>query len=269
MKNWPQNYSGRGRPYDFGAYEVSAPPKGYIFQRALDAEHPLLQLRRGARGALRRCPTRIETTQETAENAQVLRLTNSDIGRSTAAATTATSRSSTRSGASSVDVYDSSLPPGAPPSSHSRFDCFNTRFQSQLTTNSVPRFNYIVLPLDHTQGVAVGKRTPNADVADNDWALGQVVDAISHSSIWNSSLILVMEDDSQDGADHVDAHRIPALAISPYTKRGAVVHDAVRPALVPANRGDHHGDEAAQPRGGAGGPAVSRDDREPRQCRAL
>jgi phospholipase C len=54
--------------------------------------------------------------------------------------------------------------------------------------------------------------------------VGQVVDAISHSSIWHSSLILVMEDDSQDGADHVDAHRIPALAISPYTKRGAVVH---------------------------------------------
>ena len=123
-----------------------------------------------------------------------------------------------------MDIYDSSLPPGAPPNSHSRFDCFNTRFQSQLATNSVPRFNYIVLPLDHTQGVAVGKRTPNADVADNDWALGQVVDAISHSSIWNSSLILVMEDDSQDGADHVDAHRIPTLAISPYTKRGAVVH---------------------------------------------
>jgi phospholipase C len=51
------------------------------------------------------------------------------------------------------------------------------------------------------------------------------VDLISHSSIWDSSLILVIEDDSQDGADHVDAHRIPALAISPYAKRGAVVHN--------------------------------------------
>jgi phospholipase C len=61
-------------------------------------------------------------------------------------------------------------------------------------------------------------------VADNDYALGQIVDTISHSSIWNSSLILVMEDDSQDGADHVDAHRIPAFAISPYAKRRAVVH---------------------------------------------
>ena len=61
-------------------------------------------------------------------------------------------------------------------------------------------------------------------VADNDYALGQIVDTISHSSVWDSSLILVMEDDSQDGADHVDAHRIPAFAISPFAKRGAVVH---------------------------------------------
>jgi Phosphoesterase family len=89
----------------------------------------------------------------------------------------------------------------------------------------VPAFSYIVLPLDHTQGVSPGARTPDADVASNDWALGQIVDLISHSSIWNRSLILVVEDDSQDGADHVDAHRIPALAISPYTQRGAVVHN--------------------------------------------
>ncbi len=70
----------------------------------------------------------------------------------------------------------------------------------------------------------MGARTPDAQIASNDWGLGQIVDEISHSSIWNSSLILVMEDDSQDGADHVDAHRIPALAISPFAKRGAVVH---------------------------------------------
>jgi hypothetical protein len=55
--------------------------------------------------------------------------------------------------------------------------------------------------------------------------VGEVVDLISHSPIWKSSLILVIEDDSQDGLDHVDAHRIPALAISPYARRGAVVHD--------------------------------------------
>ncbi len=222
VKNWPQNYSGRGRPYDFGAYMVSAPPKGYLFQRALRANIPFYNYGEALAG-LSPLPDKDRNDQETAENAEVLRLTNSDIALNGGCYDSDVGIFNPV-GASSVDVYDSSLPGGAAPNSHSRFDCFNTRFQSQLATNSVPPFNYIVLPLDHTLGVAVGKRTPNADVANNDWAVGQVVDAISHSSIWHNSLILVMEDDSQDGADHVDAHRIPALAISPYTKQGAIVH---------------------------------------------
>ena len=61
-------------------------------------------------------------------------------------------------------------------------------------------------------------------IAENDYALGQVVDLISKSPIWKESAILVIEDDSQNGADHVDAHRIPAFVISPYTQKGAVVH---------------------------------------------
>jgi len=61
-------------------------------------------------------------------------------------------------------------------------------------------------------------------VADNDYGTGQIVDLISHSPVWASSLIVVVEDDSQDGADHVDAHRIPAMVISPYAKPGAVLH---------------------------------------------
>ena len=61
-------------------------------------------------------------------------------------------------------------------------------------------------------------------MADSDLALGQLVDTISHSSIWSSSAIFVVEDDSQDGADHVDAHRIPVAVISPYAKQGTVIH---------------------------------------------
>jgi hypothetical protein len=82
----------------------------------------------------------------------------------------------------------------------------------------------MVLSDDHTEGTTPGRRTPRAMIAENDYGLGQIVDLISHSSIWDSSLILVIEDDTQDGADHVDAHRMPALAISPFTKKGAVVH---------------------------------------------
>jgi len=122
-----------------------------------------------------------------------------------------------------VEVYDSSTPSGASPLSESRFDCFRARFTTQMLSDSVPAFNYLTFSNDHTAGTTPGRRTPNAMVAENDYALGQVVDLISHSEIWDSSLILVIEDDSQDGADHVDAHRIPAFAISPYAKRGAVV----------------------------------------------
>jgi hypothetical protein len=121
-------------------------------------------------------------------------------------------------------VYDSSLPPGAPSDAHSRFACFRQHFENQLAGSGIPAFNYIVLPNDHTEGTTPGRRTPNAEVASNDWGLGQIVGLISHSEIWDNSLILVMEDDSQDGADHVDAHRIPALVVSPYARKGAVVH---------------------------------------------
>ena len=69
-----------------------------------------------------------------------------------------------------------------------------------------------------------GNRTPRAMIADNDYGLGQVVQEISHSAVWKESAIFVVEDDSQDGADHVDAHRIPAFVISPFAKPGAVIH---------------------------------------------
>jgi hypothetical protein len=121
-------------------------------------------------------------------------------------------------------TYDGSPPPGASPLAESRFDCFKARFTEQLATGTVPAFNYLVLPNDHTVVTSPGRRTPQALIADNDYGLGQTVDLISHSSIWKSSAIFVIEDDSQDGADHVDAHRIPAAVISPYTKPGAVVH---------------------------------------------
>jgi hypothetical protein len=121
-------------------------------------------------------------------------------------------------------VSDSTPPAGSPPNTESRFECFKQKFGVQVATGAVPAFTYIVLPQDHTEGGGAGKRTPRAWVANNDYALGQMVDVISHSPVWKESAIFVIEDDSQDGADHVDAHRIPAAVISPYAKRGAVVH---------------------------------------------
>lgn len=224
-KNWHQNYAGRKRPYDFGAYEVSAPPKGYIFQRMLESGVSFYNYGEALAG-ISPFPDKDRTPEQTAENAQVLDPTRTDVQVVGGCYDSDISIFDTPAiGPKVGNVYDSSLPPGSKPGDASRFTCFNNRFQAQLATNSVPTFNYLSLPLDHTEGLAPGKRTPDADIANNDWALGQIVQAISHSSIWNSSLILVVEDDSQNGADHVDAHRIPALAISPYTQQGAVVHD--------------------------------------------
>jgi len=78
------------------------------------------------------------------------------------------------------------------------------------------------LPNDHTHGSSPGWPTPAAYVAENDLALGQIVEAVSHSKFWPRTAIFVLEDDAQNGPDHVDAHRSTAWVISPYTKRRAV-----------------------------------------------
>jgi len=106
----------------------------------------------------------------------------------------------------------------------SRFDSFQAALDLQIATGTVPAFSYLTLPNDHTNGLSLDYPTPQALVADNDLGLGQIVDLISHSPIWSSSAIFVVEDDSQDGADHIDAHRMPAFVISPWARHGAVIH---------------------------------------------
>ena len=86
----------------------------------------------------------------------------------------------------------------------------------------MPNLVMIQLPSDHTEGTTPGFSTPRACLADNDLAVGQVVEAVSHSRFWKSTLILIVEDDAQDGLDHVDGHRTVALAVSPYIRRGSV-----------------------------------------------
>lgn len=86
-----------------------------------------------------------------------------------------------------------------------------------------PNFIIMLLPNDHTNGTREGFPTPRAMVADNDLALGRIVEAVSKSRFWPETAIFVVEDDPQAGLDHVDGHRTVALCISPYTKRGEVV----------------------------------------------
>lgn len=87
-----------------------------------------------------------------------------------------------------------------------------------------PNLVYIFLPNNHTAGMAQQMPTPQAMVADNDLALGQIVEAITKSRFWAETCIFVVEDDAQNGIDHVDGHRSPALVISPFTKRKFVDH---------------------------------------------
>jgi DNA-binding beta-propeller fold protein YncE len=87
------------------------------------------------------------------------------------------------------------------------------------TPKELPQFIQLYLPNDHTGGTRAGKPTPRASVADNDLAVGRVVEAVSHSPYWEDTAILVIEDDAQNGADHVDAHRSIALEISNYAPR--------------------------------------------------
>ena len=82
-----------------------------------------------------------------------------------------------------------------------------------------PNLVYLFLPCDHTSGTRPGMPTPRAMVADNDLALGRVVEAVSQSKFWAETCIFVVEDDPQNGFDHVDGHRTVALVISPYTRR--------------------------------------------------
>ena len=99
---------------------------------------------------------------------------------------------------------------------------FLQEFNAFDKNNNLPQLCILLLYNDHTAGTSPGYPTPRAQVADNDLALGQVVDAISHSRFWPQSAIFVTEDDAQDGADHVDGHRSVGLVISPYTRRHVV-----------------------------------------------
>ncbi len=89
-------------------------------------------------------------------------------------------------------------------------------------SNAMPRLIVMRLPNDHTSGTTPGKVAPLSAFADNDTALGTIVDAVSHSKFWPKTAIFVLEDDAQDGPDHVDSHRSVMLALSPYTHRGIV-----------------------------------------------
>ena len=103
-----------------------------------------------------------------------------------------------------------------------RADIFAKHLAQWEARDNMPHLVILQLPSNHTNGTGAGWCVPKACVADNDLALGQVVEGLSKSKFWHEMAIFVVEDDAQNGVDHVDGHRTVALAISPYTRRGAV-----------------------------------------------
>jgi hypothetical protein len=99
--------------------------------------------------------------------------------------------------------------------------------------DSLPELMIIALPNDHTAGTRPGFPTPRAQVADNDLALGRIIEAISHSRFWENTVIFVTEDDSQDGWDHLSAYRTVGLVISPYSRlRQTVSSYYAQPSMI-------------------------------------
>ncbi len=220
QKGTAQNYSRDGKSFDMGIYPITYPPKGPVFDQAVRQN---VTFRNYGELAAGNTPLTLLAGDRRPEYAQVQANTdlaypnNVQIGCLTPGGAV---------GNLAACAQDSGVlgTGGSLAAADSRVNEFQAVFAVQDATGTVPTFNYLILPNDHTNGTKPNTYTTQAFTADNDLGLGQIVDIISHSSIWESSAIFVIEDDSQDGADHVDAHRMPAFVISPWAKRGAVVH---------------------------------------------
>jgi YVTN family beta-propeller protein len=207
------NYSNRRGTYDFGIYPITFPPDFFLFDQAAKQGVSFRDYGEAVGTApTGTAPNRPEFSKVEA-GVDASYPNNVFIGCLSA-------------GQKASCTQDSGLYNGTGTlfAGQSRFNDWYPKFEAEVATGNVPQFNYMILPNDHTNGTTTGDPTPQAFIADNDLALGQIVDAISHSSIWSSTAIFVVEDDSQDGADHVDSHRSPAFVISPWARTGAVIH---------------------------------------------
>jgi DNA-binding beta-propeller fold protein YncE/phospholipase C len=190
-KTWPLNYGhNRSQKYPYpseGAFLIAAPANGYLWDRAREAG-----------------------------------VTYRSYGEFVMAGKKAGEPNWTKLAAlqghfdPEYHVFDLEYP------DQKRADRFIAELKRFDTEGEMPRLQIVKLPNDHTEGTRAGALTPTAYIADNDLALGRVVEAVSHSKFWPQTAIFILEDDAQNGPDHVDAHRSPAFIISPYARRGAV-----------------------------------------------
>jgi YVTN family beta-propeller protein len=187
QRNWPLDYNGYGRPYDFGGFDENTtagiPDGGYLFDSVARAGIDFENF-----GFFMDNPVKVPKSMPNL----VGHTDPKYIG------------------------WDLLVP------DQTRIDRWLHVFQGYERQGSMPTMQFVYLPSDHTYATTQDARKPSAYVADNDLAFGKLVDAVSHSRFWGSTAIFAVEDDAQDGPDHVDAHRSTAYVISPYTQTGKV-----------------------------------------------
>ncbi len=190
-KMWPLNYGHNAKKkYDYpaeGRYPVAYPVNGYLWNRAAEAGVSY-------RSYGEFCETPKKGPEQATATLPILR--------------------------GHIDPYYRAWDLDYP--DVKRAEHFAEELHGFETQGEMPRLQVMRLGNDHTLATREGHRTPTAMLADNDAALGLIVDAVSHSKFWPDTAIFVLEDDAQNGPDHVDAHRMPALVISPWTKRAVV-----------------------------------------------
>ncbi len=233
-RNVPYGYTGKTRPYDYegtnngavpdrlGVRDVGTAPGGYLWDKAIEKRVSIRNygMFTDSLAAPRTTPEEGTTDERTTPLKKALIGVTSDEFR----------------------VYDTSfadseawLKHGLPPApkqkvaygkrgDKSRITAWQREYTELLASGKMPKLMLMRLGRDHTAGTAVGQSSPRAMVADNDYAVGQLVDAVSHGALWKKTAIFVLEDDAQNGYDHVDAHRSIAFVISPFVPRAT--HDS-------------------------------------------
>jgi DNA-binding beta-propeller fold protein YncE len=193
VKMWPNSYAGRRKTYDYeGGEPANTPPAGYIWNNALQAGITVRSYGEWVENV---------PLNQVKDRRQVKEVRDPAL-------------------APYVDMnyrgFDLNYP------DQDRTDEFIREWKQFENSGDAPQLSIVRLGNDHTSGLSAGKIAPLSAVADNDYALGRLVEAVSKSKFWPATAIFIIEDDSQNGPDHVDSHRAPALIISPYTSRGVV-----------------------------------------------
>jgi YVTN family beta-propeller protein len=201
-KTMPQVYSPRGRTYDYEGTnrdrvvddddDVNAPANGYLWDLAVRKK---ISLRNYGEFAGDGDDVREGVAKEAVGLRRALRDTTSP----------------------DYPPFNMGIP------DQTRADVWQREFNQYVQRGTLPALEILRLPNDHTEGASAGKPTPRAFMADNDLAVGRIIDAVSHSPYWRDTAIFIVEDDAQSGPDHVDSHRSVLLMISAWN-RGGLVH---------------------------------------------